>query len=168
EVCKLGPIRKTMPRMHTVLEIMSLPAAYTKGANALGRSKSKYKRKSLTFTIEEFHRAVQQIETLAKSGAAIDPKTFYPTLRQHKGKSRDLPMVDKDLQAALNHYLRVRLAKDLGAKPTDPLFLSQKRGPYSPNTVQEHMAHMLRNWLGGEKASSHSGRRSLITDVIHK
>lgn len=167
EVCKLGPIRKTMPRIHEVLEIMSLPAAYTKGADALGRSKSKYKRKSLTFTIEEFHRAVQQIETLAKSGAEIDPKTFYPTLRQHKGKSRDLPMVDVDLRQSLDEYLKVRLSKDFGAKPSDPLFLSQKSGPYSPNTLQEHMAHMLRNWLGVEKATSHSGRRSLITNVIH-
>lgn len=30
------------------------------------------------------------------------------------------------------------------------------------------MAHMLRNWAGIEKASSHSGRRSVITNVIHK
>jgi len=30
------------------------------------------------------------------------------------------------------------------------------------------MALMLRNWSGIEKASSHSGRRSLITDIIHK
>ena len=30
------------------------------------------------------------------------------------------------------------------------------------------MALMLRGWAGIEKASSHSCRRSLITDVIHK
>lgn len=30
------------------------------------------------------------------------------------------------------------------------------------------MALMLRDWAGIEKASSHSGRRSLITNVIHK
>ena len=28
--------------------------------------------------------------------------------------------------------------------------------------------HMLREWTGIEKASSHSGRRSLITNIIHK
>jgi hypothetical protein len=30
------------------------------------------------------------------------------------------------------------------------------------------MALMLRDWAGIEKASSHSGRRALITNVIHK
>ncbi|XOV85412.1 MAG: tyrosine-type recombinase/integrase [bacterium] len=167
EVCKLGPVRKTLPRTFDVLEVMSLPAAYTKGADALGRSKSKYQRKSLSFTIDEFHRTVQQIVTLTKAGADIDPATFYPTVRQHKGKSRDLPIIDDELRQALVDYLKVRLEKDFSATPTDPLFLSQKNGSYSPNTLQEHMAHMLRNWLGVEKATSHSGRRSLITHVIH-
>ena len=167
EICRLGPIRKTIPRTFELLEIMTLPAAYTKGADALGRSKSKYRRKSLTFTVDDFHRTVQQIETLAISGAEVDPVSFYPTVRRHKGKSRDLPMVDEDLRSALDEYLEVRLSKDCGAKPSDPLFLSQKGGPYSPNTLQEHMAHMLRDWLGVEKATSHSGRRSLITNVIH-
>lgn len=76
-------------------------------------------------------------------------------------------MVDEDLRQALKEYVEVRLAKDPQAKPTAPLFISQKRGPYSPNTLQYHMALMLKKWTGIEKASSHSGRRSLLTDVIH-
>jgi integrase len=48
------------------------------------------------------------------------------------------------------------------------VFITQKGGAYSPNTLQEHMALMLKDWTGIEKASSHSGRRTLITDVIHK
>lgn len=168
EVCKLGPKRKTIPRSFELLEVMTLPAAYTKGADALGRSASQYQRKSLTFSVDEFHRVVAQIEALSKSNTNIDPTTFYPGVTQHKGKSRDLPMVDNKLRKALTRYLEVRLENDFDAKPNDPLFLSQKGGPYSPNTLQEHMAHMLRNWLGVEKASSHSGRRTLITDVIHR
>ena len=73
-----------------------------------------------------------------------------------------------DLRDALSEYLNSRLDKGQKLKPSDPLFISQKGGPYSPNTLQEHMAVMLRDWAGIEKASSHSGRRTLITNVIHK
>ncbi len=168
EVCRLSRARKTPPRDFQLLQVMTLPAAYTKGADALGRSRSEYQRKTVSFDVKAFDQIVAQIEALAKAGATIDPTTFYPPLKKHKGKSRDLPMVDDALRSALTDYLTVRLATDPGAKRTDPLFLSQKGGPYSPNTLQEHIALMLRDWTGIEKASSHSGRRSLITDVIHK
>lgn len=151
-----------------LLEIMSLPASYTKGANATGRSKSKYQRRAIMFNAVSFKKTVRQIEKLAKAGAEIDPEDFFPSLKKHKGKSRDLPLVDEDLRAALSEHLAGRLSTGRKLKPSDPLFLTQKRVPYSPNTLQEHMALMLRRWAGIEKASSHSGRRSVITNVIHK
>ncbi len=122
-----------------LLEVMSLPAAYTKGADAMGRSKSKYQRKSVSFDIASFNNVVKQIEALAKSGATIDPQVFYPPVKQHKGKSRDLPMVDQALRSALNNYLYLRVQQSHALKPSDPLFITQKGGPYSPNTFQEHM-----------------------------
>ena len=168
EVCRLDRVKKHSPRNFELLQVMSLPAAYTKGADALGRSKTKYERKTVSFKIEEFDHIVRQVEKLAKAGAEINPSDYYPAVKKHKGKSRDLPLVDKALREALINYLTVRLEQDPGAKPSDPLFISQKGGPYSANTLQEHMALMLRDWAGIEKASSHSGRRSLITNVIHK
>ncbi len=151
-----------------LLEITTLPAAYTKGANALRRSRAQYKRKSVSFDIHSFNKLVRQIEALAKAGAPIDPEAFYPPVKTHRGKSRDLPMVDENLRSALIDYLTLRLQNEHRLKPSSPLFLSQKGGPYSPNTLQEHMAHMLRTWACVEKASSHSGRRSVITNIIHK
>lgn len=151
-----------------LLEIMSLPAAYTKGADAMKRSKSHYQRKSISFDVDSFNQLVKQIERLAKSGADINPADFYPPVKKHKGKSRDLPMIDADLRKALTEYLHLRLGRGEKLKPSSPLFITQKGGPYSPNTLQEHMALMLRDWASIEKASSHSGRRSLITNVIHK
>jgi integrase len=151
-----------------LLEIMGLPATYTKGANAMAPSKSQYQRKIISFNTQSFAQIVRQIEKLVKSGAEVDPEDFYPPVKQHKGKSRDLPMIDPTLRSALEVYLELRLSKARKLKPSDPLFITQKGGPYSPNTLQEHMAHMLRNWAGVEKASSHSGRRSVITNVIHK
>lgn len=167
EVCRLNKRNKSLPRSFDLHQVMSLPVAYTKGADALGRSKTKYERRTISFSVNEFQRVVSQIEALAKAGAEIDPETFYPPVKRHKGKSRDLPLVDEDLRQALSDYLVVRLERDPGAQPSDPLFITQKGGPYSPNTLQEHMAMMLREWAGIEKASSHSGRRTLITDVIH-
>jgi len=164
EVAKLNP----MGTEFKLLEVMSLPAAYTKGADAMKRSKSHYQRKTISFDIDSFNKIVKQIEALAKSGADVNPENFYPPVKQHKGKSRDLPMVDQDLRDALIQYLELRLDKGEKLKPASPLFITQKGGPYSPNTLQEHMALMLRDWAGIEKASSHSGRRSLITNVIHK
>tara|TARA_B100000959_G_C14422569_1_gene395088 strand:- start:131 stop:478 length:348 start_codon:yes stop_codon:yes gene_type:complete len=77
-------------------------------------------------------------------------------------------MVDAGLRGALAEYLRLRIDKSGTLMPSSPLFITQKGGAYSPNTLQEHMAVILRHWAGVEKASSHSGRRSLITNVIHK
>lgn len=151
-----------------LLEIMALPAAYTKGADAMGRSKSQYHRKSVSFDIETFNQVVRQIEALAIAGSKVNPEDFYPPVRKHRGHSRDLPLIDSDLQQALEAHISLRIEKNGPLKPTDPLFISQKGVPYSPNTLQEHMAHMLRDWAGIEKASSHSGRRSVITNVIHK
>ena len=65
-------------------------------------------------------------------------------------------------------YLALRGSKNSSCQAHGPLFITQKGVPYSPNTLQEHMALILRSWAGIEKASSHSGRRSVITDIIHK
>ena len=151
-----------------LLKIMALPAAYTKGADAMNRSKAKYERKTVNFKKEEFDKVIRQVEELVKAGVKIKPENFYPSIIEHKGKSRDLPMVDHDLRDALCAYLELRISKDKKLRPSDKLFITQKGGSYSPNTLQEHMALMLRRWAGIEKASSHSGRRTLITDVIHR
>ncbi|WP_020211039.1 site-specific integrase [Gilvimarinus chinensis] len=168
EVCRLSKASKSTPRTFELHQIMALPAAYTKGADALGRSAKKYERKSVSFSVDEFNRVVEQIKALAVAGAKIDPESFYPPVKKHKGKSRDLPLVDLELRNSLTEYLALRLERDPNVKPGDPLFISQKGGSYSPNTLQEHMALMLRDWAKIEKSSSHSGRRALITDVIHK
>ena len=164
EVAKLN----TAGTEFKILEVMSLPASYTKGANALRRAKNGYQRKVISFDIDSFNQTVRHIESLAKAGAKIDPSEFYPPLKNHKGQSRDLPLIDSVLRESISEYLKSRLVDGKTLAPSSPLFISQKGGPYSPNTLQEHMALMLREWAGIEKASSHSGRRTLITNIIHK
>lgn len=166
DVCRLGPA-STSARDFTLLELLILRAAITKGADALKRSTSTYERRTLSFKKHDFDQIIRQVEKLANAGAPIDPADYYPELKKHRGKTRELPMNDSELRDALQSYLEVRLSADPKAKPKDPLFLSQKGGPYSPNTLQEHIALMLRNWAGVERASSHSGRRTLLTEIIH-
>lgn len=167
EVCTLGPSRKTIPRTFKVKEVMVLPASYTKGANAVRESTASYVPKRVSFDTAEFHRILKQVEVLAKADAEIDPATFYPEKQTRSGVTRDLPMVDPALRQSIEDYLHVRLANDFLVTKTDRLFITQKGGPYSPNTLQDHMHLMLTGWAGVEQASSHSGRRTLLTDIIH-
>lgn len=152
----------------TLHRILNLPAAYTKGANALHRTRSPQQRKTVRFDVATFHNIVSQIVQLTQLGSEVNPLDFYPPEKSHHGRSRALPLVDRGLRAALTRHLRLRLMREGRLSPDSPLFITQKGGPYSANTFQEHMALMLRGWAGIEKASSHSGRRSLITNIIHK
>ena len=147
---------------------MALPAFYSKGADAVGRSNSQYRRKSISFDVDSFNKTVCQVETLVKAGPSVNPMDFYPRVKDVRGNSRDLPMVDNRLREALADYISFRLDRHGPLKRTDPLFKTQNPDPCSPNTLQEHMALTLRNWAGIEKASSRSGRRSVITNVSHK
>ena len=167
DVAELGP-EISGQRSFKLREILALPAAYTKGADALKRSKSRYQRRRISFSVHDFDQVVRQIESMAKAGAEIKPRDFYPEVKKHRGKSRDLPMNDTSLRTAIENYLSIRLASQLPVKKSDPLFLTQKGGPYSPNTLQEHLALMQRQWAGIERASSHSGRRTLMTNIIHE
>lgn len=50
--------------------------------------------------------------------------------------------------------------------PDAPLIASQKRGPFSPNSLCQMFAELYRH-AGIRGASSHSGRRSFITKLAH-
>jgi integrase len=167
EVCKLFGQPGAADRKFKLFEVMTLPASYTKGANATKRSASSYNRRKISFKVEEFDQILRQVTKLVLAGAEVTPEDYYPVITEHKGTARDLPLVDDELNQSIIAYIELRLAKDPYIKPSDPLFITQKGGSYSPNTLQEHMALMLRDWAGIEKASSHSGRRNLITDIIH-
>lgn len=167
EVARLLPYKSGMNRGFILNEILSLPASYTKGANAVIESSgSNYNRQSLRFKKSEFDKIVKQIEKLAQAGVSINPEDFYPPPIKHGGKARDLPMVSESLREALIRHLEARLLSDPQIKPSSPLFLSQKGCRYTPGALQEHMAMMLREWAGVEKASSHSGRRTVLTKII--
>ncbi|MFD2818112.1 hypothetical protein [Paraglaciecola chathamensis] len=132
------------------------------------RSRSKYVKKSLTFTVSEFEDTIEKVVSLVKAGREINPNDFYPKKNQKSTISRLLPLVKEPLINALNIYIKIRLINQPFLRSTDPLFVTQKGGSYSPNTLQEHIALMLRNWAGIANATSNSGRRGLITHALNK
>lgn len=169
EVAKLGPETASGLRGFKLKEILKLPASYTKGANAVRPEAKSPERQGSTvkFTKDRFNEIVDEVAERARAGLPVRPESYYPKPAKRSGVSRDLPLADDELQAALIAYLEVRLKADPYAKMSDPLFLTQKGVAYTPNSLQKHMRLMLIGWAGIEGASSHSGRRTFATDVIH-
>lgn len=94
------------------------------------------------------------------------------TAEQTKGKySRSVVLAEK-LRKEIQAYLQKRFGtKDLTAiKNADlntPLFATQKRAGFDANTACYHF-HMLYKAAGLTGASSHSGRRSFLTNLSAK
>ena len=152
---------------YQIKDVLVLPKGFTKGARATKKSSNTiYERKSVRFTLDEFEKVVNSIITHTKANLPIEPKDYYPTLKKRGGKTRELPIIDPDLIKAIQEYLGLRQQNSI-LKPNSPLLLSQKGGAYSPNTLQDHMRMMMREWANIERASSHSGRRTLATKLLH-
>jgi len=124
-------------------------------------------RTSVRFTVAEFDRLVKQIAKDARRKKRLVATDYYPVIKKSAGQTRELPLADSALLEAISRYLDERMALKKPLKPNAPLLLSQKGGFYSPNTLQDHMATMLREWSGIDRASSHSGRRTLATNLLH-
>ncbi len=152
---------------------LTLPARLTKGARATATdddedidSESKRSgRKSVRFNLNEFDDVVKLIADDAKSGNIIEPTNYYPARPKKKGKSRVLAIVDPLLKQALYNYTLVKLESQHKLYKKAPFIVSQKDGPYSPNTMQQLMAKIYREWAGIKGASSHSGRRTFATTL---
>lgn len=75
-------------------------------------------------------------------------------------KFREVFLVDEETRDHVRRHLLTRSAR-LDA----PLFISQKGGPFSANTMQKLVANTYKK--AGVKASSHSGRRTFATRLIN-
>ena len=155
-------------RGYKIKDVLVLPKSFTKGARAMAALGNKTnERTSVRFTVAEFDRLVTQIAKDARRRKSIEASDYYPAIKKTGGQTRELPMADSALLEAISRYLDERMTLKKPLKPNDPLLLSQKGGFYSPNTLQDHVATMLREWSGIDRASSHSGRRTLATNLLH-
>lgn len=163
EVAHTGP---EYPSGYEIKDVLVLPKSFTKGARASNTTR-KSVRTSVRFSMAEFDRVIRLVEKAAKAGHDINPADYYPELVERKGKTRELPLADEALLCSVSRYLDTRIDSGEILKPNSPLILSQKGGAYIPNTLQMHMSKMLRQWTGVDRASSHSGRRTLATKMLH-
>ena len=85
------------------------------------------------------------------------------TASQTKGRSARRIFINVKLQRELAHYV-----KTLGiTERQSPLFTSQKQGSFSANTMCQLFLDIYKQ-CGLTGASSHSGRRTLITNLAAK
>ena len=82
---------------------------------------------------------------------------------QTKGRHARTVFVNQKLRTELQRYLDVRRVADL----TQPLFVTAGRKAFSANVLTQHFFWLYRK-AGVEGASSHSGRRSFITNLASK
>mgnify|MGYP006084904967 FL=1 len=83
---------------------------------------------------------------------------------QTKGTQRQQVVVSEKLRKEITRYVQQCRPR---AKPHSPLLSSQKGGAFSSQTIQQ-VFRQLYTQIGFDGASSHSGRRTMLTKLAER
>lgn len=98
-------------------------------------------------------------------------KEFMPELTLYRsytkfGKIRQLPLNNEFMLEHLKAYIDERRQQKGQFRPDRPLFLSQRGGAFSSNSIGNLANEILEKRAGIKRASTYSGRRYFATTLI--
>lgn len=175
---KIGDIAKPSLckfRTFDLKESLILPIDFVKSRQDVLRQHQKYQRRYIRMSLEQFEDIVERIKSDFKLNSSRNYMEYLPSIKPPKNSiERTLPLKTDELSPLLKDHLNFIENMNLKFEEvhkrklelTDPLFITQKGGHYSPNTLQDHMGMVLKKWAGFDNASSHSGRRSFVKEMF--
>ena len=132
-------------------------------------TKNRYAIRNRALLLTSFYSGMRvgEIASLTISDVQNDDGTIRNEIRlsasQTKGNVGRLVFVNEKLRTELDNYLRNRRIKD----KDKPLFYTEKREGFNANTLTQWFFWLYKK-AGISSASSHSGRRTFITNLANK
>lgn len=83
---------------------------------------------------------------------------------QTKGSKRQQAVLSEKLRKEITNFVKTHRAK---SSDTSPLLVSQKGGGFSSQTIQQIFRNLYKQ-IGLDGASSHSGRRTMLTKLAER
>lgn len=132
-------------------------------------TKHRYAIRNRAILLTSFYSGMRvgEIASLRVCDVQNDDGTIKNEIRlsslQTKGNAGRVVFVNEKLRAELDNYIRRHKFKD----STQPLFFTEKSKGFSANTLTQWFFWLYKK-AGISSASSHSGRRTFITNLANK
>lgn len=101
-------------------------------------------------------------DVIGSDGNATD--TILLESWQTKGSQRQQAVLSEKLKKEITHFVRTHRSN---APNSSPLLVSQKGGSFSSQTIQQIFRNLYKQ-IGLDGASSHSGRRTMLTKLAER